>query len=77
MYPQRRIPLSEAVFASAEVIAPHEAIGRISAAHVGIYPPGIAWLTAGDEITADIAEMIETTPADRLFGANGGIRCVK
>jgi len=76
-WPERRMKLTEAAFADSEVLTPSDAAGRISAAHVGIYPPGVAWLTAGDLITDEIADMIRSTPAHRLFGADGGIRCVK
>ncbi|MFH1513765.1 MAG: aminotransferase class I/II-fold pyridoxal phosphate-dependent enzyme [Bacillota bacterium] len=76
-WPQRRMPLSEAVFAESDVLQPPDAIGRVSAVNIGIYPPGVAWLTAGEAITDEIADMIRNTPAHRLFGVNGGIRCVK
>jgi len=77
-WPARCMPISEAAFAKAETIyTPRDAAGRVSAATVGLYPPGVAWLTAGDRITEEIADMISQTPAHRLFGINGGIRCVK
>lgn len=77
VWPERRMTLSDAVFADSELLSPADSAGRISAVNVGIYPPGIAWLTAGDLITGEIADMIRTTPPNRLFGAAGGIRCVK
>ena len=76
-WPVRKLPLHEAAFADSELLDPRNAVGRVSAATVGIYPPGTAWLTAGEAVTREIAEMIIKTPAHRLFGANGGIRCVK
>lgn len=76
-WPKRVMPLAQAAFADAEVLRASEAVGRTSAANVGLYPPGIAWLTAGETITEEIAQMIETTPPLRLFGVNGGIRCVR
>ncbi len=76
-WPVRAMPLHEAAFADMEELEPRKAIGRISGATVGIYPPGTAWLTAGETITEEIVNMIITTPAHRLFGVNSGIRCVK
>ena len=71
------MPLCEAAFADAEVCTASGAVGRVSASNVGLYPPGVAWLTAGETVTEEIARMIETTPPHRLFGVNGGIRCVR
>ena len=77
VWPTRRLPISEAVFADTEMLKPQDATGRISAVNIGLYPPGIAWLTAGELITQEITDMIVNTPTHRLFGVNGGIRCVK
>lgn len=76
-WPERVMPLFEAAFADTVTLAPRDAVGRVSAATAGLYPPGVAWLTAGERVTEEIAEMLETTPVQRLFGVNGGIRCVK
>ena len=76
-WPERRMPLHEAAFAQSERVSPQNAVGRISAVNIGVYPPGIAWLTAGDIVTQEIADWIVATPANRVFGANGGIRYVK
>ena len=76
-WPARKMALSEAAFADAEVLKPSDAIGRISAANVGLYPPGVAWMVAGEIVTEEIADMINQTPTHRLFGADSGIRCVK
>ncbi|HPF88326.1 MAG TPA: aminotransferase class I/II-fold pyridoxal phosphate-dependent enzyme [Candidatus Limiplasma sp.] len=76
-WPIRQMPLSQAVFAQAENLRPSEAVGHISATNIGLYPPGVAWLTAGETVTPEIAEMILQTPPHRLFGASNGIRCVK
>ncbi len=76
-WPERRMPLSQAVFADTEVLDPFAAVGRISACTLGLYPPGIAWLCAGETVTREISEMIAQTPQQRLFGVDGGIRCVK
>lgn len=77
VWPERTMPLHEAAFADAETLEPHAAIGRVSASNVGVYPPGTAWLTAGETVTEEIAEMILAAPAHRLFGLSGGVRCVK
>lgn len=77
VWPERRMLLSQAVFADAELVPPMEAIGRVSAVNIGLYPPGVAWLTAGETVTREIAEMIMQTPQHRLFDVRGGIRCVK
>jgi len=77
IWPERRMPLSEAVFADTEVVRTPDAAGRISAVNIGLYPPGVAWLYAGETVTREITEMIEQTPEYRLFGTEGGIRCVK
>ena len=76
VWPERRIPLCDAAFAQAETVDPGLAVGRVSAACVGVYPPGISWLTPGDEVTEEIAELIVKTPAYRMFGLDGGLRCV-
>ena len=67
------MPLSEAAFAPRELLPPAEATGRISAACVGRYPPGVAWLTPGDEVTRAILDLISQTPQERLFGLDGGL----
>lgn len=72
-WPPRRVPLSEAAFAPRELLPPAEATGRISAACVGRYPPGVAWLTPGDEVTRAILDLISQTPQERLFGLDGGL----
>ncbi len=72
-WPPRRMPLSAAAFAPRELLPPAMAAGRISAACVGRYPPGVAWLTPGDEVTQDILDLISQTPQERLFGLDGGL----
>jgi len=78
-WPPRRLPIGEAAFASSESVPLMEAIGRVSAANVGLYPPGVAWLTAGDEVTSEIATLMTTIHPDRLFGLDGQhrLRCVR
>ena len=77
-WPERRMPLHEAAFAPSEPVSPAQAAGRISAATVGLYPPGVAWMTAGDGITPEIATLIANAPPERFFGldSRGWLRCV-
>ncbi len=77
-WPARRMPLQAAAFAPAQTVLPAMAASRISAAFVGLYPPGVAWLTPGDEITPEIAALVAGTPPQRLFGLTpqGLIPCV-
>ncbi len=76
-WPPRRMPLHTAAFAAREPVAPADAAGRISAACVGRYPPGVAWLTPGDEVTPEVVDLIQNTPPGRLFGLEyGRLPCV-
>ncbi|MDD3410201.1 MAG: DegT/DnrJ/EryC1/StrS family aminotransferase [Eubacteriales bacterium] len=78
-WPIRKISLSRAAFAPQEEAPLSDAAGRVSAAAVGPYPPGTAWLTPGDEITPEIANLLACAPPERFFGLTRGgcIRCVK
>lgn len=77
--PPRRMPLHEAAFAKTEPVAIARAAGRISAGQVGLYPPGVAVLAAGEEITPEIADWLSRMPAHRLFGLDddGRLTCVR
>ena len=78
-WPVRRLPIGEAAFAPAEPVPVRDTAGCVSAVSAGLYPPGVAWLTPGDEVTSQIAHLLATTPPERLFGldADGRLRCVK
>ncbi|HNX61507.1 MAG TPA: DegT/DnrJ/EryC1/StrS family aminotransferase [Candidatus Limiplasma sp.] len=78
-WPARRLPIGEAAFAPAESVPVRDAAGRVSAVSAGLYPPGVAWLTPGDEVTLPIAHLLATTPPERLFGldADGSLRCIR
>ena len=79
VWPPRALSPDVAAFAPGEPLLPADAVGRVSAVCVGLYPPGVAWLIAGDAVTPEIAELIAQTPQESLFGldANGRLRCVK
>lgn len=79
VWPPRRTPLSQAAFAEQVILPPPQAVGQVSAAAVGLYPPGVAWLTPGEEITPEVIRQITAAPPARLFGLteNGCLRCVK
>ena len=48
-----------------------ELIGKVSARDVGVYPPGVPLVKAGEVFTAEKVEILEKN-LDRLFGASGG-----
>lgn len=77
--PPRRLPVWQAAFAETESVPVTEAAGRISAGQVGLYPPGVAALVAGEEITPEIVEWLTAMPAKHLFGLDdaGWLTCVK
>lgn len=77
--PPRKMSLSEAAFAPAEQIAISQATGRISGGQVGLYPPGVAVLSAGEEITPEIVSWLSSMPQDKLFGLDehGRLTCVR
>jgi len=77
-WPPRRMPMSEAAFAPSQPMPLSQAAGRVSAVNVGPYPPGTAWLTAGDEVTPEVLALLNRIPRERLFGLdkNGALRCV-
>ena len=78
VWPKRRRPLTQAAFAPSEPFLPQDTVGRVCAVAAGRYPPGVAWLTPGDEITAEVAQMLANTPRERLFGLtdDGRLPCV-
>lgn len=76
--PPRDMPLDIAAFAPSEAVPLARAVGRVSASHAGLYPPGTALITAGERITEDIADYLSKAPEGSLFGITpeGCIRCV-
>ncbi len=78
-WPERRVPLDDAAFAPMEGVPIGQSAGRVCARCVGLYPPGVAWLTPGDEITAETALLLARTPPGRRFGLtdDGRVPCVR
>ncbi|MEG0049587.1 MAG: aminotransferase class V-fold PLP-dependent enzyme [Clostridia bacterium] len=76
--PPRDMPLCEAAFAPCERVPLQRAVNRISAVQVGRYPPGIAWLTAGERVTPELVQLMLQTEASHLFGLNGdgSLNCI-
>ncbi len=56
---QKRMEVSEAMDAVAESVVWNEAVGRISAEFVYLYPPGIPILVPGELVTEDVPELVE------------------
>jgi len=59
----------ETFYAPVEVVAINEAVGRICAEEVTFYPPGIPLLMPGEEISAQVVEMIHQSTG-RVIGAS-------
>ncbi len=56
--PVKRMDAFEAVDRKSESIYLKEAVGRISASYINLYPPGIPVLVPGEEISKDMTESI-------------------
>lgn len=67
-----------AVFSPSELIAPLDAVGRISAVSVGAYPPGIPQIIPGERFTEGVVRQIfESQNSSHTFGlAKGLLRVV-
>lgn len=76
--PPRALPLSEAAFAPREGVPLAQSAGRVSAAHCGLYPPGVALVTAGEAVTPELAAFLSRQDPQRLFGLgpDGLLPCV-
>lgn len=77
--PPRILPIREAAFADCEPVPLAQAVGRVSAGQTGLYPPGVALVTAGEQITEEIAAFLRTLDPGRVFGMNsdGTLNCVR
>ena len=51
----------EAYFATSEVLEANSAVGRVAADTLSAYPPGIPNLVAGEVITAEVVDFLQTT----------------
>ncbi len=68
----------EAVLYYGQWISLKESVGKIAAAAVGLYPPGVPWLLPGEEITGEIIKNLLKIPSKNTFGVvEGNIYCVK
>ncbi len=59
----------ETFYLPAEVVALNEAVGRVCAEEVTFYPPGIPLLMPGEEISAQVVEMVRQSQG-RVIGAS-------
>lgn len=77
--PERSLPLHKAAFAPSEPVPLKSAAGRVSAGQVGLYPPGTALLTAGEEITNETITYLLRLDSARVFGLNadGTLNCIR
>lgn len=77
--PPRAMPLAEAAFARCEAVPAGQAVGRVSAGQVGLYPPGVALLAGGEVVTEDVVKYLAAVGREHLFGVNadGSLNCVK
>ncbi len=57
--PQRGISMRDAFFANSEIVSAQMAIGRISSDLIAPYPPGVAVLSPGELITAEIIDGLQ------------------
>ena len=75
--PPRKLPLHEAAFAPCEAVPMAQAAGRICAAHVGLYPPGVALCVAGEGYTQELLAFLRERE-EGLFGlpSPGKVLCV-
>lgn len=55
----------EAYFAATEIVPVAEAVGRISAASLAAYPPGIPNVLPGEKITAEVIDFLRASAAVR------------
>lgn len=71
--PPVRISAYEALNCPFEDISVEESIGKIAAAYLMMYPPGVPFLAPGEEITPDIAETIHEAKKNnrKLIGLSG------
>ena len=59
--PRARATLREAFFGAWEMVPAHAAAGRISSDLIAVYPPGVACIAPGEELTADMVAAMHAT----------------
>jgi lysine decarboxylase len=69
----RAMSIRRAYFAEAEVVSAADAIGRISAETIAAYPPGIPNLIAGELVTQDVVNFLQTTVSAPFGHVRGGV----
>lgn len=76
--PERVMPIGEAAFGDSRSVPMEEAIGKISATQVGLYPPGMALLVAGERIEGELVHFLKEQSPGRVFGLPeaGHLLCV-
>ena len=76
--PEKVMSPRAAVMAQTEFVPLAEAEGRISAASVGIYPPGIPLFVPGEILGGEGFRQLMAAGTDRLFGTDGNrVECVQ
>lgn len=67
----------ETFYKSTEVVALNESIGRVCAEEVTFYPPGIPLLVPGEEITAQVVEMIQRSTGHVIGASDPTLATIK
>ena len=73
--PIRSYPLAKAAFLPCESVPLEESLDRIVASQIGLYPPGIALLSAGEVMNKPLLSYLQALPPERIFGLNNN--CIK
>lgn len=71
------IPYREAFNAMGEYVAIEDAVGRVSASLIGLYPPAIPLVVYGEMITEETVQLIKRFPKSVYGLANGKVFVVK
>ena len=71
------MPYQTAFNAPGEYVAIKDAIGRVSGALLGLYPPGIPLVHYGQVITKDVINLIDKFPSSVYGLANGMVYVLK
>ena len=75
--PRQVLPPRQAAFARQEPVPLSRAAGRICGVSAGLYPPGTPIVAPGEEITAEVLEILLSAPEENRFGLwEGQLVCV-